>query len=435
MSKTQCTKFIDINSTHRNRQQYPNPGDFVVAATSTNRCGEVNGVTAEDPVINGYPLHIFQGGLSITNVFQGGTPSKPMLGTGLPNLRGALLVDTTINESAYIQFFNQTTGVADIGIGSGGFSNSFQTTDSYSIADPSDGTNIYFPGGSILDSAYIGFFLFDITIDEYRPITGYDGDTCIITVDPPFSGTWAVNDLYEIRKDPIVFMSSTTTLITSNTILITSPPSKDLVGKYVRITETTSPLYNQVNRITAYDALTGMATVYPVYTGATFPVTTATTFEILYFSYDNSYFINMISNCRLDRGMYEIELRSIIIPNVNILTGYGGRLVSYPYIYIEFGNVSYGVNNILISNNPSATKALFKVPTYDIQPRVNSNFLKIDRTNMPQVIHFNPYEDYYFKIIMPNGEPFLIAPDNFSPLPPNPELQISVTFMVNKLNT
>lgn len=430
--KTQCTKFIDINSNHRNRQQYPNPGDFVVAATSTNRCGEVNGVTAEDPVINGYPQHIFQGGLSISNAFQGGTPSKPMLGLLTANVRGALLVDTTINESAYIQFFNTTTGVADIGVGSGGFSNAFSTSDIYSISDPSDGANIYFPGGSILDSAYVGFYLFDITIGENRPIAGYDGDTCMITVDPPFSGSWAVNDLYEIRKDPNVFMNSTTNLITTNTILITSPPSPDLVGKYVRITDLSSPMYNEVRRITAYDVLTSTASVYPVFVGP-LPSVANTTFEILYFSYDNSYFINMISNCRLDRGMYEIELRSIIIPNVNILTGYGGRLVSYPYIYIEFGNLSNGVNNILISNNPAATKVLFKVPTYDIQPRVNSNFLKIDRTNMPQVIHFNPYEDYYFKILMPNGEPFLIAPDNFSPLPPNPELQISVTFMVNKI--
>lgn len=432
MSKTQCIKFIDINSTHRNREQYPNPGDFVVKSTSTNRCNETNGITAEDPVINGYPLHIFEGGIVNTGgAFAGGTQTNPILGTSGINFRGLLLNDVTTGDSAYIQRFNVNTTVASLGFT--GFSNSFSSTDTWSTVDPSDNEHIYFSGGSDLDSAYVGYYLFDITINEKRAITAYDGETCIITVSPPFSGTWAINDLYEIRKDPNIFMNSSTNFITNNTILITSPPTLELVGKYVRITQIGSDLYNQVKRITAYDIDTGIATVYPIFQG-TLPTVVNTTFEILFFSYDNSYFINMISNCRLDRGMYEIELRSIILPNVNILTGYGGRLVSYPYIYIEFGNLSGSVNNIIISNNPYATKALFKVPIYDIQPRLNSNFLKIDRTNMPQLIHFNPYEDYYFKIIMPNGEPFLIESDNMSPLPPNPDLQISVTFMVNKIN-
>lgn len=433
MSKTQCIKFIDINSAHRNRQQYPNPGDFVVKSTSTSHCNEINGVTAEDPVINGYPLHIFYGNIvtSASN-FAGGTQTKPIL-NATPNVdyRGILLNDTTTGDSAYIQNYDKITGVATLGIT--GFSNSFSSSDAYSITDPSTSGSIYFSGGSNLDNAYVGYYLFDITIGEKRAITEYNGDTCIITVEQPFSAAWAINDLYEIRKDPNIFMNSVTNSITINTILIASPPTKDLVGKYVRITETTSNLYNQVRRITAYDTLTGIATVYPAFNG-TLPVVVNTSFEVLLFSYDNSYFINMISNCRLDKGMYEIELRSLILPNVTILTGYGGRLVSYPYIYIEFGNLSGSVNNILISNNPYATKALFKVPIYDIQPRINSNFLKIDRTNMPQMIYFNPYEDYYFKIIMPNGEPFLIQPDNMSPLPPNPDLQVSVTFMANKIN-
>ena len=104
MSKTQCVKFIDIDSAYRNREQYPNPSDFVVKSTSTNYCDEINGVTAQDPVINGYPMLIFDGNVITTSgTFAGGTPSTPILDLSLTqNFRGALLKDTTINESAYV---------------------------------------------------------------------------------------------------------------------------------------------------------------------------------------------------------------------------------------------------------------------------------------------------------------------------------------------
>jgi hypothetical protein len=433
MSKTQCIKFIDIDSSYRNREQYPHPSNFVVKSTTTNQCGEINGLTAEDPVINGYPIQIFQGNVITTSGnFSGGTPSAPILDLSLTqNYRGALLQNTTLSESAYILNYNMDTHVADLGFNS--FSPTFQTTDSYTVTDPSTSAAIFFAGGSILDNAYVGYYLFDTTIGEKRLIVEYEGDISKLILESPFSGAWNINDNYEIRKDPNVFYSFITNEITKSSIQILNPPSNDLIGKYVRITQTTSVLYNAVRRITAYDPATGIATINPYYP-INAPILDMTSYEVLYFSYDNCYFVNMVSNCRLDKGLYEIELRSIILPNVTVLTGYGGRLVSYPYIYIEFGNLYGSVNNIIISNNIHSQKALFKVPIYDIQPRVNSNFLKIDKTNMPQLIQFNPYEDYYIKIIMPNGELFITQPDNFSPLPPNPDLQISVTFMISKIN-
>lgn len=433
MSKTQCVKFIDIDSTYRNREQYPNPSDFVVKSTSTNHCDEINGVTAQDPVINGYPMLIFDGNVITTSgTFAGGTPSTPILDLSLTqNFRGALLKDTTINESAYIRLYNMTTHEATLALAR--FSPTFSTTDSYTITDPSTPSSIYISGGSSYDNTYVGYYLFDVTINENRPIIGYDGDLAILTLASPFSGAWNINDRYEIRRDPNVFYNFITSDITKSSIQILNPPSNDLIGKYVRITQTTSPLYNTIRRIIAYNPATGMATITPYYP-ITVPITDMTSYEVLYFSYDNCYFVNMVSNCRLDKGLYEIELRSIILPNTTVLGGYGGRLVLYPYIYIEFGNLYGSVNNILVSNNIHAQKAIFKVPIYDIQPRLNSNFLKIDRTNMPQMIQFNPYEDYYIKIILPDGDLFLTQPDDFSPLPPNPDLQISITFMVTKIN-
>lgn len=434
-TNTQCVKYIDIDSTYRDRNQYPNPGNFVVKSTTTTICGTVNGVTAVDPVLNGFPLLTFKGDVITTaGSFAGGIPNKPILPVPTDpttNYRGALLVNSTLTQSVYIEAYDTITRTAYLG--TEGFSDSFQTSNNFTITDPSTSSHIFISGGSALDNAYVGNYLYDVTINETRQIVEYDGVISTLIVDPPFSGAWSVTDLYEIRKDPNVFMRSVTYYISNSTISILNPPNDELVGKYVRITELGSPLYNMVRRIVAYDSTTDLATITP-YFPVTTPITDPTAYEILPMSYDNCYFINGMSTCRLDRGYYEIALQSIILPNQTILTGYGGRLVSYPYIYIEFGNLSNGVQNILVSNNPNSSRVVFKVPIYDIQPRVNSNFLKIDKTNMPQLIFFNPYEDYYFKIVMPNGEPYIIQPDNMSPLPPNPELQVSVTFQVKKIN-
>ena len=435
ISKTQCTKFIDIDSTYRNREQYPNPGDFVIKSTTTTICGTVNGVTAQDPVLNGYPIISFKGDIITTSSsFAGGIQNKPILpapSDPTTNYRGALLTNTTLSQSVYIEAYDLITRTAYLG--TEGFSPSFQTSDTFTIVDPSTSSRIFINNGSTLENAYVGYYLYDATINEIRPIVEYDGIVSTLVVDPPFSGAWSVTDSYEIRKDPYVFMRDVTYYISNYNISIQNPPSNELIGKYVRITEQGSPLFNTVRRIVSYDSTTDIATITPSYQIPA-PITDPTAYEILPMSYDNCYFINGLSACRLERGYYEIELQSLILPNRTILTGYGGHLVSYPYIYIEFGNLSNGVQNILISNNPHTSRVLFKVPIYDIQPRINSNFLKIDKTNMPQSIFFNPYEDYYFKILMSNGEPYIIQPDNMSPLPPNPELQVSVTFKVTKLN-
>ncbi len=440
MSKTYLVRFIDIDSTFRNRSEYPHSGEFIVKSASTTINNEVTGLTAEDPVLNGYPIHIFAGNIVTTSTtFAGGTSTEPMLQVtpDLIDYRGSLLQDTTLGQSAYIRAYDTATGVAEI---TNGFSSLFSQTNTYAIQDPSTETDIYFSGGSILDNAYVNFYLKDVTTDEIRPIVKYVGARALITVEPPFtSGTWSITDQYEIRKDPNIFTKGTSPLLgpISMTLDTNLPLSQsyDVVGKYVRIIDPTSTVYNNVRRITAYDPVTRIATVTPSFTGITAPLSVPTTYELLYFSYDNCRFINYMSSCRLDQGLYEVQLQSIILPNQTVLTGYGGRLVSYPYIYIEFGNTSMNVSNLIISNNPSSTRALFKVPVYDTQTRANSNFLKIPYLNvMPQVIIFNPYDDYHFRITMPNGDLFIIQPDTVSPLPPNPELQVSATFMVTRLN-
>src|SRR5690606_15961402 len=126
-------------------------------------------------------------------------------------------------------------------------------------------------------------------IGEHRHIIEYNGDTAFLTLDSPFSGAWNINDNYEIRKSPNVFYSFITNEITKSTIEILGAPTNDLIGKYVRITDLTSPLYNTTRRIVGYDTITGKATITPYYPNAFVPSIIPTAYEILYFSYDNCY--------------------------------------------------------------------------------------------------------------------------------------------------
>ena len=66
---------------------------------------------------------------------------------------------------------------------------------------------------------------------------------------------------------------------------------------------------------------------------------------------------------------YEISLLNLVLPNTTLVSGFGGRIAFYPYVYVELENVSAssGRNQgIIYSNNPNAIKALFRAAIKDV---------------------------------------------------------------------
>lgn len=130
---------------------------------------------------------------------------------------------------------------------------------------------------------------------------------------------------------------------------------------------------------------------------------------------------------------YEIELVSLIMPNLPLVTG--SRLVFYPFVYVELVNItspSGASNDLIYSNNPASNRALFIVPVTDTNQPVSSSFMKI-ASPMSQTVKFKPNDSLRFRVYLPDGRLFeTVKSDNLSPYPPNGRLQIEAVFSIKR---
>lgn len=172
------------------------------------------------------------------------------------------------------------------------------------------------------------------------------------------------------------------------------------------------------------------------------------TFEILPVSYDNfsplNYSGSVVSQSQ--QVCYEVGLTDITLPNT-LLTA-GGKIAFYPYIYVKLENVTMlSYKSVTYTNaggdqrsinpygsEPSET-ALFVVPIVNIVRFATiSPFVRLSGYGITQTIKFKPNDALRVSVFLPNGSLFdTVAKDNIGPLPPNPLLQISVTFSIKRL--
>ena len=270
--------------------------------------------------------------------------------------------------------------------------------------------------------------MYNVTRDEFRTITAYDSVTQIYTVDSAFGGF--TGEVFEVRKSRYI-SSGTSTAFTSTTItLAASEPATDDIynGQFVRITSGASA--DETRVIIDYNGTTKVATFNPSITGAA----GTPTYEILQWSRDNVGYIDYYGSGNAQQGLYEVELLDLVLPNVVLNNEVGGRIAFYPYVYVEFSNTTQGTNNIISSNNPNSSLAVFRCPITDTNSPLISTFIKVDSNFMRQVINFNPMQDIKFRVFLSDGS--LFDPeesDNFSPLAPNPNIQISALFRFTKI--
>ena len=129
---------------------------------------------------------------------------------------------------------------------------------------------------------------------------------------------------------------------------------------------------------------------------------------------------------------YELALNSLVLPNVILESALGGFIAFYPFIYVEIQNYTApsGHNkNIIYSNNPNSTVAIFKAAIDNTPTPVISKFIRIDGDREVQTIKFKPNDNLKFRVYFGDGETFrTLAPDNAPPLLPNPYLQITALF-------
>lgn len=128
---------------------------------------------------------------------------------------------------------------------------------------------------------------------------------------------------------------------------------------------------------------------------------------------------------------YEISLSSLTLPNLSLKTG--SKIAFYPYVYVEFSNVTSPNNSsteIIYSNNPNSNIALFIVPVGLLVNPNSGTFLTL-YSDMTQYIKFKPNDNLKFSVYLPNGEPFeTFINDTFPPYEPDSRVQIEAVFRI-----
>jgi hypothetical protein len=180
---------------------------------------------------------------------------------------------------------------------------------------------------------------------------------------------------------------------------------------------------------------------YPSYesdqTKVVFP-SSGSTINIVSFSNDNynplMYNGSVVS--QNETVAYEISLVNLTLPNITLVTG--ARIAFYPYVYVEFTNVtaaSSSSKNVIYSNNPNSNRALFLVPITDINDPLRSPFIKLDAGSMTQTVKFKPNDCLRFSVFLPDGTLYqTITSDYYSPSGPNPFCQIDALFGIKRLS-
>lgn len=372
--------------------------------------------------------------------FTGGTRFLPVLAVAAAAINGyyngMTITDTTIGETRTIVDYNAGTNAVTV---FQPFGVAWAATDNYTIQvaeykiviQPQDSVTGKTP--SDIDQYYNGDILEDETLKEFRYITDYDSPTRTVTIDSPFSAGWAVTDSYSIRKsrpkEQNTFIGVPNPAPNYATVQLNpaAPVTQDYTDYYLYPRNGT-----EVYFIKTHDLATNIITINPN-PGSTF--TTGDEYDILQFTRDNVVPMSYTGTA-VGPSNYEIELVDLILPNVELKTG--TRVSFYPYFYVEFTNANGSTSvdrNIIYSNNPNSIKQLFVAPIDDTSNPLTSRFLKLSQGGaMRQTVRFNPYDNIIFSVTLPNGTPLeTLQSDNYSPLPPLPELQISAIFSIKRL--
>lgn len=208
-------------------------------------------------------------------------------------------------------------------------------------------------------------------------------------------------------------------------IIQLNPNNYRLIKEYNTTTRT-----GTVNRPFSYTNTISNNNVYAV--GST------DTYDILQFSIDNYHALDFSESIIAQQGgmCNDITLISLAIPNRTIKTGYGGTILDYPYVYVEFRGIqnSSGMIYALDSNNKNISKNMLFIASVINVYRLGTKFAVLDGNGMVQDVKFSMNDAFLFSVYLPNGELLIFDEnDSVSPSTPNPMLQITAVFGVRRV--
>ena len=233
-------RFLEFDSTYRNRNEWPLASEFQIPISQSGRKNQSN---ALDPVCLSTPImawtcnHLQTSGNELSQTLNGTILINDLVSFSNTSDNISFTISSIENQT-FQQLQNYYNGLVittlgtvssrrriigykyighqdshDIGLitVSSNFPEGIKNNDPFVIYDPSDisdPNNPYFfvPAGRIQKNAYTGYLLYNENLKEYRQISGYDSTTHMISLNTnlpyyPISNEWTLTQNYSIRKD------------------------------------------------------------------------------------------------------------------------------------------------------------------------------------------------------------------------------------------
>lgn len=464
------TRYIQLSSAYRNREQYPNVGEFVAPLATTDKSPYDGSYYAE-----AFPVYEFyKGSYDVVTTYLTSNTKKPNMrnlfvglydSEAVPAYRGYITARADdVNTVRVVLGYNSSKGqltlqgplrgppfIAAINPyvtqgAIGDFSpQAFPPFDglgpSFSDAFNTQHLDVFYrvptAGVNILDGYYVVAEFVPTTTDgkpEYAPIYRFypEVNTVATTVkmDPlttsfarsysirkrlPIQKYWAIQgspSQWEVEIIPVPGFSPSDYV---DKILYVPPRFSDNPALYpnVQTNQMTFPEY--AYRILSFNPVTNVVTVdrkiNDILYNQQLPERPfiGRQYEILPEPVATSAPIKY-SGSTVSQGndvCHNLALVDLMLPNVTLTTG--SRIVEYPYVYVEVrtdGNDFRLGENIITSNNPNARHALFVCAVTNIVDPLAATFVKIDASSMLQTVKFKPNSSIYFKVYLPDGTLF-----------------------------
>lgn len=448
-------RYLEIDSTYRDRVLWPSPAMFEIHLSQTGLKGAS---TALDPVSTAAPILEWTSNEFVNDVAATITVAGTPLTTGVGNARSpnVLIMESTgANEFQPEENYYRNAVVENaagdrarivdytyLGNDIGRFTLDPPIDDfgpgPITISDPTDLSTrrVFVPTGERRENAYVGYILYNETLDEFATITAYDPVTGLVTLDDDSDiSAWLPTHRFSVRRSPPLYDTTAGAGSTTNEVNIGAQGNNftPIVGSFIRVQQTTAvemPPQNDSRRIVAYDSVTNIATVYPPFSATTLNEE----IEILPFSYDNFTPFVYTGSAQFEDSFYEIRLVSLTLPaNVPLTTRNGGVIdTTTSSFYLELSDVAnHNYYSPIYTNNPNASRALFRVSYYnfDASESPSREFVHFVGDDARQVMKFRVETNLRFRVFTRDGETLTFSiPERFSPAEPERRIQITALF-------
>ncbi len=460
-------RYLEINSSYRMRDDWPEPGQFDVIAGNTSEDSPPEALYLPE-----LPEYTFQyntyGSLSpFIAPYSQTTPR--VIATSQSTLNGYTISDTAFpGDEELILSFDESQRAMRLRLPlkqAPVAGNLARIVDPTPQTYPPNGAKVYYniqTNGRPFQQTpittavyYVGYYLHNDdappgTVDA-QPIINYDTAKLQVTIANPLknSGPYTTGHQFSIRKYPPFYRGASIVAVNAkrNIVQLDAGASSDsaaYTGKYLYIHpnffDEAMPNYNAnkltlgmyVFKITSYNGTTKEARLETSISAEVSAPLVGRKYEVLNHvqdSYSPLQYVMSTTALSEPRCM-KVSLITLILPNVQLVSG--SRIAFYPFVYVELRNESSAKTmgqNLIYSNNPNSGRAVFVCPIFDISRPTRTPFIKINSAGMTQTMKFKPNDTFFFRVYLPDGTLFQpVALDNPPPLQPNPLLQIEAVF-------